>query len=399
MNTTLGLKQNWKQFSLLVLVNAFVGGMVGLERSIFPRYAEEEFGLNSASAILSFIIAFGTTKAITNYLTGRLANRFGRKKLLVIGWIFALPVPLLLIYAPSWAWVVGANVLLGINQGLTWSSTVVMKIDLVGPKNRGLAMGFNEFSGYLAVGLMALLSGWVADVYGVTPYPFYIGLGVAAVGLLMSVLFVRDTSGFVVQEQVQEQERRENKTNIFMQTSFRHRALSSITQAGMINNLNDGMMWGLLPMLLLSLSYDLDQTGILVAIYPTVWGLSQLWTGRLSDLHSKRRLLIIGMAVQGLAILALPYFNSFSGIAILSIILGLGTAVVYPTFLAAIADKSQPVHRAESIGAFRMWRDLGYAIGAILSGVLVDSFGLEWAFVVIGGLTMVSAFVIALRWE
>jgi MFS family permease len=391
----LGLKENWLQFTILVIVNAFVGGMVGLERTIFPKFAEMEFGVASKTAILSFIIAFGITKAITNYFTGKLANKYGRKNLLIIGWLFAIPIPFILIYAPSWNWVIFANVLLGINQGLTWSSTVVMKIDLVGEKDRGLAMGINEFAGYFAVGIMAFLTGMIAQKYGVTPYPFYLGIGISIIGLLLSILFVRDTRAFVNIEQ--------KKTNtkelesVFLDTTFKDKSLSSITQAGLVNNLNDGMIWGILPILLLSLNYDSKNIGIIAAIYPTVWGIGQLFTGKMSDHYSKKRMLFWGMLLQGIAIILIPYFTSFYELASIAAILGLGTALVYPTFLSAIASATSPTQRAESIGVFRLWRDLGYAIGAILSGIIADIYGIETAIISIGIITILSSIVIQFR--
>ncbi|MFT7331547.1 MAG: MFS family permease [Roseivirga sp.] len=391
----LGLKENWLQFTILVIVNAFVGGMVGLERTIFPKFAEMEFGIASKTAILSFIIAFGITKAITNYFTGKLANKYGRKNLLIIGWLFAIPIPFILIYAPSWNWVIFANVLLGINQGLTWSSTVVMKIDLVGEKDRGLAMGINEFAGYFAVGIMAFLTGMIAQKYGVTPYPFYLGIGISIIGLLLSILFVRDTRAFVNIEQ--------KKTNtkelesVFLDTTFKDKSLSSITQAGLVNNLNDGMIWGILPILLLSLNYDSKNIGIIAAIYPTVWGIGQLFTGKMSDHYSKKRMLFWGMLLQGIAIILIPYFTSFYELASIAAILGLGTALVYPTFLSAIASATSPTQRAESIGVFRLWRDLGYAIGAILSGIIADIYGIETAIISIGIITILSSIVIQFR--
>ncbi len=394
-NIQLGLKENWPQFTILVIVNAFVGGMVGLERTIIPKFAELEFGIASKTAILSFIIAFGVTKAVTNYFTGKLANRFGRKNLLVLGWIIALPIPLLLIYAPSWNWVIFANILLGINQGLTWSSTVVMKIDLVGDKNRGLAMGINEFAGYFAVGVVAFLTGIIAQRYGVTPYPFYLGIGIAIIGLLLTVFFVKDTRKFVDKEQ----KSTETNTleNVFLETSFKDKTLSSITQAGLVNNLNDGMIWGLLPILLLSISYDSKSIGIIAAIYPAVWGIGQLFTGKMADHYSKKGMLFWGMLLQGLAILLIPYFNGFYQLASIAALLGLGTALVYPTFLSAIAEATSPRQRAESIGVFRLWRDLGYAIGAIVSGVIADLFGVEYAVITIGTLTVLSSLVIQFR--
>lgn len=391
----LGLKENWVQFTILVVVNAFVGGMVGLERAIFPKFAEMEFGIASKTAILSFIIAFGVSKAITNYFTGKLANKVGRKNLLLLGWLVAIPIPFILIYAPSWNWVVFANILLGINQGLTWSSTVVMKIDLVGEKDRGLAMGLNEFSGYLAVGIVAFLSAFIADKYGITPFPFYLGIGIAVIGFLLSLFFVKDTRVFVKKENTT------NKTNeldhVFIETTFKNKTLSSITQAGLVNNLNDGMIWGLLPIILLSMDFNTKDIGIIVAIYPTVWGIGQLFTGKMSDHYSKKSMLFWGMLAQGVAILLLPYSESYFQLAGIAVFLGLGTALVYPTFLSAIAQVTSPTQRAETIGIFRLWRDLGYAIGAIISGITADLFGIEYAIFLIGIITIVSSIIIKLR--
>ncbi len=391
----LGLKENWMQFTILVIVNAFVGGMVGLERTIFPKFAEIEFGVASKTAILSFIIAFGITKSITNYFTGKLANKIGRKNLLLLGWLFAIPIPFILINATSWNWVVFANILLGINQGLTWSSTVVMKIDLVGDKNRGLAMGINEFAGYFAVGVIAYLTGSIAQKYGVTPYPFYLGIGISIIGFLLSLFFVRDTRKFVKIEQ--ETTQTDRLENVFLETSFKDKTLSSITQAGLVNNLNDGMIWGLLPILLLSLNYDSKSIGIIAAIYPAVWGIGQLITGKMADIYSKKGMLFLGMLVQGIAIILIPFFTSFYQLAVIASILGLGTALVYPTFLSAIADATRPNQRAESIGVFRFWRDLGYAIGAIISGIIADLFGVQYAVLTIGGITILSSLVIKFR--
>ncbi len=391
----LGLKENWMQFTILVIVNAFVGGMVGLERTIFPKFAEIEFGIASKTAILSFIIAFGITKAITNYFTGKLANKYGRKNLLLVGWLFAIPIPFILIYATSWNWVLFANVLLGINQGLTWSSTVVMKIDLVGEKDRGLAMGINEFAGYFAVGVVAFLTGIIAQKYGITPYPFYLGIGISILGLFLSYFFVRDTRVFVHKEQ--ETSKTNKQENVFLETSFKDRTLSTITQAGLVNNLNDGMIWGLLPILLISLNYDSKSIGIIAAIYPAVWGIGQLVTGRMADIYSKKGMLFWGMLAQGLAILLIPFFTSFYQLIIIASILGAGTALVYPTFLSAIADATNPNQRAESIGVFRLWRDLGYAVGAIVSGIIADLFGVTYAVMSIGAITILSSIIIKFR--
>ena len=391
----LGLKENLPQFILLVIVNAFVGGMIGLERTIIPQIAQVDFGLAVKSAILSFIVIFGITKAITNYYAGALANRFGRKNLLVTGWFFALPVPILLIYAPSWSWIIAANVLLGISQGLTWSSTVVMKIDLVGEKDRGFAMGLNEFAGYIALAAIAFLTGLIAYNFGLRPYPFYVGIGMAVIGLLLSWIFVKDTRKHVQLESTLSNIPKLKK--IFWETTWQHKNLGSITQAGLVNNLNDGMVWGLFPILLLSKGFDLHETGIIVATYPGVWGLGQLYTGKLADKYCKKTLLFIGMFTQGIALLGMISANSFSWFIILSSLLGIGTAIVYPTFLAAISDYTHPDQRPESIGIFRLWRDLGYAIGAILTGLIADSFGLVAPIVVIGLLTIASSLIVKFR--
>lgn len=394
-NIQIGLKENWKQFTILVFVNAFVGGMIGIERTIFPQFAELEFGIESKTAILSFITAFGITKAIANYFTGRLANKFGRRNLLLFGWMLAIPIPFVLIYASSWSWVIFANVLLGISQGLTWSSTVVMKIDLVGEKDRGFAMGLNEFAGYLAVGLIAFLSGYVADTYGITPYPFYIGIIISIIGFLLTLLFVNDTRIFVNQESATDNT--PQLDNVFLETTFRNKTLSSVTQAGLINNLNDGMIWGLLPIVLFSLNFDNKNIGIITAIYPTVWGIGQLFTGKMSDKYSKKSMLFWGMLLQGLSILLIPFTNDFYILVFLSAILGFGTALVYPTFLSTIAQATSPKQRAESIGTFRLWRDLGYAFGALISGVTADVFGIQYAIFLVGGLTIISSLVIKFR--
>ena len=395
MDVRFGLKENWQQFSLLVLVNAFVGGMVGLERSILPQLATREFHIASHSAIFSFIVVFGIVKALTNYFAGHFANTLGRRRLLIFGWLFAIPIPFLLMWAPSWNWIVAANVLLGINQGLAWSSTVTMKIDLVGDKQRGLAMGINEFAGYLSVGLVALLTAWIANNYGIRPYPFYVGILFVFLGLLISWIWVKDTRSFV-QKAAQESSLPMLK-NPFWDTSLWHRNLSSISQAGLVNNLNDGMIWGLFPLFLANKGFDLGQIGIITAIYPLVWGLAQLGTGRLSDIFCQKDLLFIGMILQAFAILGLIWAQAFAAFAILSFVIGIGTAIVYPTFLASIAENTHPADRAASLGTFRLWRDLGYAFGAILTGVLADYFELEVSVAVIGLLTLGSAGIIKWR--
>lgn len=397
MNTSvkLGLKENWQQFTILVVINAFVGGMVGLERTIIPQIAEVDFGLAAKTAILSFIVVFGISKAITNYYTGVLANKFGRKNLLITGWFFALPVPIILIYATSWNWIIFANILLGINQGLTWSSTVVMKIDLVGEKDRGFAMGLNEFAGYIALAAIAFFTGWVASEFGLRPYPFYIGIGISILGLMLSWLLVKDTHQHVLLESTFSNIPKMKK--VFWETTWGHKNLGSITQAGLVNNLNDGMMWGLLPLLLVAKGFNLHETGIIVATYPAVWGLGQLFTGKLADKYCKKTLLFWGMFLQGISLVAMIWANSFATYIILSSALGLGTAIVYPTFLAAVSGYTHPDQRPRSIGIFRLWRDLGYAVGAILTGVIADRFGLPAPVLAIGLLTIFSSVIIQFR--
>ena len=390
-----GLRENFRQFLLLVLVNGFVGGMIGIERSIIPELAVAEFNIKAKSALLSFIIVFGITKAFSNFFTGLYSNRLGRKRLLILGWIVALPVPLLLIYAPNWNWIIGANILLGINQGLTWSSTVIMKIDLVGPKNRGLAMGINESIGYVSVGLAALLTGVIAGKYGIRPYPFYLGIVFSLIGLTLSLLFVRDTKGFIEVEQ--HTSKATPIAHLFSATSWKHPNLGSITQAGLINNLNDAMVWGIFPLLLASKGFGLAEIGKIVAIYPMAWGLGQLITGKLGDHILKKRLLFWGMLIQGISILGLLLSSSATSFTLVSVAMGIGTAIVYPNFMAAIADNTDPIQRPSSLGIFRLWRDLGYTFGAILTGWIADQYSIENAVVIVGLLTVVSAVVIALR--
>lgn len=395
MGVKLGLKENWKQFTLLVIINSFVGAMVGLERTILPQIAEADFGIAARTSILSFIVVFGISKAVTNYYTGAWANRIGRKNLLVLGWLIGLPVPLILIYASSWNWIIAANILLGINQGLTWSSTVVMKIDLVGERNRGLAMGMNESAGYLAVGAVAFLTGWIATEYGLRPYPFYMGIVFAVIGLLGSYFLVKDTIHHVHAEtQVSTTKKLKN---VFLETTWLHPNLGSITQAGLVNNLNDGMIWGLFPILLASKGFDMASIGKIVAVYPVVWGLGQLVTGKLADTLSKKGMLFWGMFLQGTTIVFMAFASSYAQFLVLSILLGIGTAVVYPTFLAAIADNTHPGQRAKSIGVFRLWRDLGYAIGAVLTGIIADFFTINYSVSTIGALTLISAVTILVR--
>lgn len=394
-NVKLGLKENWKQFSLLVLVNAFVGGMVGLERTILPQIAEADFGLAAKTAILSFIIVFGVTKAFTNYYAGVLANRMGRRNLLILGWLFALPVPVILMEADHWNWIIAANILLGINQGLAWSSTVVMKIDLVGERNRGFAMGLNEFAGYVALAAVAFATGYIAHEYGLRPYPFYLGIALAVVGFVTSLIFIKDTKKHVLLESVVSTIPK--LRNVFWDTTWNHRNIGSVTQAGLVNNLNDGMVWGLFPILLAAKGFDLNEIGIIVAIYPAIWGIGQLFTGSLADKFCKKNLLFWGMLLQGVALVAMLWANTFGLFAALSSVLGIGTAIVYPTFLAAVSDYTHPQERPKSIGIFRLWRDLGYAIGAILTGLIADKYGLSAPILLIGLLTVLSALIVRIR--
>ncbi|MGL6268076.1 MAG: MFS transporter, partial [Chitinophagaceae bacterium] len=394
-SVSLGLKENWKQFTLLVIVNGFVGGMVGLERSILPRIAEEEFAIAAKTAILSFIIVFGIVKAITNYYTGVLANKFGRKKLLIAGWIIGIPIPFILMFAPAWGWIIAANVLLGINQGLTWSSTVVMKIDLVGEKQRGFAMGLNEFAGYISVAIIAFLTGWIASEYGLRPYPFYLGIGLVFLGLIGSIFLIKDTSHHVAKET--ETSQVPMLKNIFWDTSWKNKNLGSVTQAGLINNLNDGMAWGIFPILLASKGFSIAEIGIVTAVYPAVWGIGQLFTGKMADKFCKKDMLYTGMLLQAIALMVLVWANTMFHFIILSAILGWGTAMVYPSFLATVAENTHPHDRAKSIGIFRLWRDLGYAIGAILTGIIADLFSLNAAILFIGLLTLISAIIIYYR--
>ena len=391
----LGLKENWKQFTLLLIINAFVGGMIGLERSILPQIAEVEFHIAAKTAILSFIVVFGIVKAITNYFTGALANKVGRKKLLVMGWLFAIPVPFVLMFADNWNWIVAANVLLGINQGLTWSSTVVMKIDLVGEKQRGFAMGLNEFAGYIAVALVAFLTGFIASEYGLRPYPFYIGIVMSLMGLLGSWLLIKDTKHHIAAEATSSKIPKLKK--IFWETTWKNKNLGSVTQAGLINNLNDGMAWGLFPILLATKGFSIAQIGIVTAIYPTVWGIGQLFTGKMADKFCKKDLLFLGMLLQGITLVALLFAGTITHFVVLSSLLGYGTAMVYPTFLATVAEHTHPSDRANSLGVFRFWRDMGYAIGAIVTGVIADTLGINASVLAIGLLTIISAAIIFYR--
>jgi MFS family permease len=398
----LGLRANAAQFTLLVAVNALVGGMLGQERTVLPLLADEEFGLDSYTAALTYILAFGLAKAFTNYLAGTWSERYGRKPVLVAGWLVAVPVPLLLIWAPEWWLVVVANILLGVSQGLTWSTTVIMKIDLVGPRHRGLAMGFNESAGYLAVALTALLTGHIAAEAGLRPEPFLVGVAYAALGLGLSLLVVRETRGHAEVEAAAHP-RSHGATgdlsdrDVFTLTSLREPALSSASQAGLVNNLNDGLAWGLFPVLFTTAGLSLGETGFLVAIYPAVWGLGQLVTGALSDHWGRKNLISSGMLLQAGALAFIANGDSIAPWAAGSVLLGAGTAMVYPTLLASIGDVAHPAWRARAVGIYRLWRDLGFAVGAVLTGILADAFGIRPAVWAIAGLTAVSGLLVVVR--
>jgi MFS family permease len=395
----LGLRANLAQFSLLVVVNAFVGAMVGMERSVLPAMAEQEFRLVARAAILSFIVVFGVVKALTNYVAGRLSDSYGRKRILVLGWMIAAPVPFLLMWAPSWSWVLFANVLLGASQGLTWSTTVIMKIDLAGPSNRGLAMGLNEFAGYFAVAASALATGYVAAQFGIRPQPFYLGVGFVAVGTLLSVVFVRETKLHVEHEAAcaAPETTGPTQTEVFLRTSVRDPTLSSVTQAGLVNNLNDGMAWGLFPLFYAASGRSIAEIAWLSAIYPGVWGVTQLLTGALSDQVGRKWLIVAGMWAQAVGIVVTVLSRGFAGFAAGGVLLGLGTAMVYPTLLAAIGDVAHPSWRASAVGVYRLWRDLGYAVGALLAGVVADRLGTPAAIWLIAAITFASGLFAAIR--
>jgi MFS family permease len=393
-----GLRENLAQFSLLVVVNAFVGAMVGMERSILPLIAEDEFGLKARTAVLSFIVVFGLTKAVANYCAGRFSDAFGRKHVLVTGWVIATPVPFLLMWAPSWDWILLANSLLGISQGLSWSATVIMKIDLVGPKQRGLAMGLNEFAGYVAVAGAAFGTGFIAARYGLRPEPFYLGIVFVVVGLVLSTLLVRETSAFVAAGSAS---RRAQSTpssfEVFKRTSFADANLSSISQVGFFNNLNDGVAWGLFPLFYTRAGMTIGQIGLLAAMYPATWGVLQLGTGALSDWLGRKPLIVFGMWVQAIGIGIVVIASRFDGFASGLFLLGIGTAMVYPTLLSAVGDVVHPSWRASSVGVYRLWRDLGYAAGAFLAGAIADEFGLAAAMSAVAAATFLSGVFAALR--
>jgi MFS family permease len=398
----LGLRENWPQFSLLIVVNAFVGAMIGLERTILPLLAEQEFKLESQTIVLSFLISFGATKALANLFAGGLGDKIGRKTILIVGWLIGLPIPLLLIWAPTWGWVIFANVLLGVNQGFCWSTTVIMKIDLVGSRQRGLAMGINEFAGYLAVSVSALITGFLAASYGLRPIPFVPGFAFAGLGLLLSVFFVKDTRAHAALESAQQDAQSGVLTRplsfreVFARTSWGDRSLFSVSQAGMINNLNDGVVWGLVPVVAAAAGLEIAQIAIVAAAYPAVWGIGQLFTGGLSDRWGRKWLIVVGLWIQAIGIGLFALASGFNIWLVAGVFMGLGTAMVYPTLLAAISDVAHPSWRSSSVGVYRLWRDGGFAIGGLTAGLLADAYGIPVAIAAVGVLTLASGVIVAL---
>ncbi|KQQ81432.1 MFS transporter [Arthrobacter sp. Leaf137] len=399
----LGLRQNLAQFMLLMAVNALVGGTLGQERTVLPLLASQTFHLDLYTSALTYILAFGLSKAATNYFAGTLSDRYGRKPVLVTGWLVAIPVPLMLIFGPSWEWIVAANVFLGISQGLTWSTAVIMKMDLAGPKQRGLAMGLNEAAGYLGVAVTALATGYIASTYGLRPGPFLVGAAYIALGLGLSVLTVRETHHHAKTEASQHVSAHNSADaglttgQIFTLTSFKDRSLSAASQAGLVNNLNDGLAWGLFPVLFVSSGLNLNQVGILAAAYPAVWGAAQLLTGAASDRWGRKWFIVAGMIVQAVGLAIVAASHSFGSWLIAAALLGLGTAMVYPALLAAIGDVAHPTWRARSVGIYRLWRDGGFAIGALLSGLLADLYGIPATIATVAALTAASGLVVAVR--
>ncbi len=404
---TLGLRANWRQFALLAIINAFVGAMVGLERTVVPLIAKDEFGIESSLIVLSFLVSFGVTKALTNLFAGRLSEYLGRKKILVAGWVVGLAVPLLLIFAQNWGWVIVANILLGINQGLCWSTTVIMKVDLVGPKRRGVATGVNEFAGYGAVALSTLMTGYLATAYGPYPVPFYPGVAFALIGLTLSLFFARETKEYTTFEaQISSAQSADDSPQpsssqptflqVFYLTSWKNRALFAASQAGLMKNLNDGVVWGLMPIFLAGKGLPIDQIGIVAALYPGVWGVSQLITGPLSDRVGRKWMIAIGMWFQAIGIGLFVILQRFSGFLGAAVVLGLGAGLVYPTLLAAVSDVARPDWRASALGVYRLWRDGGYAIGGLVSGILADALGIPFAITVIAVLTFLSGIIVAM---
>jgi len=396
-NIRLGLRENWPQFALLVLVNTFVGGMVGLERTVVPLIGAQEFRIASTTLITSFIVSFGVVKAISNLVSGHFADVYGRKHVLIAGWLIGLPVPFMIGWGPSWDWVITANALLGVNQGLTWSMTVIMKVDLVGPRSRGLAVGLNEFAGYLAVGITAFLTGYIAEHHGLRPEPFYLGIAYAVLGLMLSLVAVRDTRRHVRLESAQHATpvAAVGFWEIFRRASFGDRNLFAASQAGLVNNLNDGMSWGIFPLYFADFGLSVERIGVLKAVYPAVWGILQTLTGPLSDRWGRKGLVVLGMWVQAAALLLTAATQSFSWWFLASVLLGVGTAMVYPTLIAAVSDASHPSWRARSLSVYRFWRDMGYAIGALAAGIITDLFGAAWAIAAIGVLTFLSGSIVA----
>lgn len=397
----LGLAANWRQFSLLVIVNAFVGAMVGLERAVIPIIAVTDFHVASAFAGLSFIATFGLTKALSNLAAGQLMESRGRRSTLLLGWMFGLPVPFLILWAPSWWWVVGANALLGVNQGLTWSTTVVMKIDLVGPRRRGFAMGLNEFAGYLALAIAALASGVAANNFGLRAGPAYLGVAICTTGLLLSWIFVRETRAYVeLEEAGGAGSRTPPRLGQLLQRSlWSDRALFSVSQAGFFNNLNDGLAWGVFPLLFIASGLSVRETAAMAAIYPATWGICQLGTGALSDRWGRKWLIVAGMIVQGVALVSIAVTRGVRAWTIALVALGIGTALVYPTLLAAVGDIARPVWRGALVGVYRLWRDLGYVAGALLAGAIADAFGIAAAIAAIGVVTAVSGLIFGIRFR